>query len=143
MSYRLDDFTTPKMYQALLGTNATVNVNGTVPFNSLTGDAGLSISSGLITLQAGQYAVIAQLLTAIENVLLKVFLNGVEVPFPHAQPARHYPSLTVNSANITLAAVLKAQDGDILSIRVTSADGGSTTVYAVNSDITLLKVGAA
>lgn len=143
MSYRLDEFTTPKMYQALLGTTAVVNVNGTVPFDSLIGDVGLSISSGLITLQAGQYAVIAQLLTSIENVLLGVFLNGVAVPFPSAQPARHYPSLTVNSANITLAAVLTAQDGDVLSVRVTSADGGSTTVYAGNSDLTLLKVGAA
>jgi len=142
MSYRLDEFATPKMYQALLSTTAAVSVNGTVPFDSIIGDSDLSIAGGLVTLRAGQYAVISQLLTTIENVLLKVFLNGVEVPFPSAQPARHYPNSTVNAANITLAALVLARDGDVLSIRVTSADGGSTTVYAGNSDMAILKVGA-
>jgi len=143
MSYRLDEFATPKMYQALLSTTTSVGVNGTVPFDSLIGDSDLSIASGLVTLKAGQYAIIAQLLTSIENVLLKVCLNGLEIPFPSAQPSRHYPNSTVHAANITLAALVLARDGDVLSIRVFSADGGSTTVYAGNSDMTLLKVGAA
>ena len=143
MSYRLDEFSTPKMYQALLSVNVAVAVGATVPFDSLGGDADLSISSGLVTLRAGQYAIMSQLLTTVENVLIGAFLNGVELTLPHAQPARHYPNNTLFSANSTLVAVFLARDDDVLSVRVMCVDGGNTLVYAGNSDMTLMKVGPA
>ncbi len=143
MTYLIDKFDTPRMYQATF-VGSTVLANGAIiPFTTLSGDAGLSVNAGTVTLTSGLYAVMCQVLFDVEETTSRLYLNDVAIPFERSEPAATYPSLSLSSNNQTMVAVFRANEGDSLTARLVTATGGSSTCYGSDCDLTILKTGAA
>jgi hypothetical protein len=143
MTYLIDKFDTPRMYQATFA-GSTVLANGAIiPFTTLSGDTGLSVDAGTVTLTSGLYAVMCQVLFDVEETTARLYLNGEAIPFERSEPAATYPSLSLSSNNQTMVAVFRANEGDLLTARLVTATGGSSTCYGSDCDLTILKTGAA
>ena len=97
MTYLIDKFDTPRMYQATF-VGSTVLANGAIiPFTTLSGDTGLSVDAGTVTLTSGLYAVMCQVLFDVEETTSRLYLNDVAIPFERSEPASTYPSLSLSS----------------------------------------------
>ena len=143
MTYLIDKFDTPRMYQATFSGSSTLVNGAVIPFTTLSGDAGLSVNAGTLTLTSGLYAVMCQVLFDVEETTSRLYLNDVAIPFERSEPAATYPSLSLSSNNQTMVAVFRANEGDSLTARLVTATGGSSICYGSDCDLTILKTGAA
>lgn len=142
MSYLIDKFDTPRMYQATLSTSPLVVVGAAVPFNAISGDSGVTVSSGVLTLTGGLYAVMGQVLFSIEATTSGWYLNGSLLGTNRSEQASTFASGSTSSNNQTATAVFRARDGDTLELRLISAAGDSSACQGSDCDITLLRMGA-
>ena len=142
MSYLIDKFDTPRMYQATFTSSPTLNVGDVIPFSSISGDAGVSVNAGTLTLSSGLYAVLCQVLFSVESTQSRLYLNGEGIPLDQSEIASTFASLDLSSNNQTMVAVFRANERDLLTARLTSATGGSSVCYGPDCDLTILKTGA-
>lgn len=143
MSYLIDKFDTPRMYQVTCSTSPTLFLGNAVPFDAVSGDSGVSVSAGVLTLTAGLYAVMGQVLFSIEATTAGFYLNGSLLGTDRSEQASTFASGSTSSNNQTATAVFRARDGDTLELRLISATGSSTFCQGSDCDITLLRMGAA
>lgn len=143
MTYLIDDFsasTTMHQFTHPVGSVAAVAIGDPFPFSVISGDSGLSVSTGVIALTQGEYYAIGQFAEANGyETLMRVCINGTALDDKFSQPARFYAAGSATSSNVTTMAVFRAQDGDLLTVQNFSV--GIRSFYVGLTDLVLLRRG--
>lgn len=143
MTYLIDDFSVSTTMHQLtypVGSVVAVADGGVFPFSVISGDSGLSVTTGVITLTQGEYYAIAQLAeTNGQETLMKMCINGTALDDKFSQPARIASTSSATSSNVTSMSVFRAQDGDLLTIQNFSGD--TRSFYVGLTDLVLLRRG--